>query len=257
MANHSENFLKPSLSFNCPKDWNKMSPCAQGRFCGSCQKTVVDFTQKTDAEIREILAKQEGKVCGRFYEYQLEQPVQNRFSFRRVFSSVFVLLGLSFLSKEADAQTNKSITSKPPNNSCKSNQPPALLGFVTPVIKKSSENNFNSEKVYDFVETMPEFKEGGATGLKIFFDQKINYSQILLTYQGTVIIQFIVDENGKVKEPVILKGLNTYADKEALRLANLLKFNPGIQNGKRVKVRYILPIQFSRKTSNPSYFWNP
>ena len=54
--NQPGNFPKPCLSYVCSEDWNNMKPCEQGRFCGSCQKTVVDFTEKSDAEIQEMFA---------------------------------------------------------------------------------------------------------------------------------------------------------------------------------------------------------
>ena len=54
-----------------------MSPVANGRHCAACQKTVVDFTLKTDAEILAHLARAaNGPTCGRFAAGQLERPLQ-------------------------------------------------------------------------------------------------------------------------------------------------------------------------------------
>jgi hypothetical protein len=54
-----------------------MTPTAAGRHCAACQKTVVDFTLKTDAEILAYLAKAAGsRTCGRFAAGQLERPLQ-------------------------------------------------------------------------------------------------------------------------------------------------------------------------------------
>ena len=54
-----------------------MSPVANGRHCAACQKTVVDFTLKTDAEILAHLAiAANGPICGRFAAGQLERPLQ-------------------------------------------------------------------------------------------------------------------------------------------------------------------------------------
>lgn len=89
----TENFQKPSLAFVCKEDWNAMSACEKGRFCGSCQKTVVDFTKKSDTEIREMLLNRKGKVCGRFYAKQLVPPVQWKFSFSRMFGPLLLLFG--------------------------------------------------------------------------------------------------------------------------------------------------------------------
>lgn len=56
---------KPLLSEPCTADWNKMKPVEQGRFCKSCCKVVVDFTQKTAQEILDYLRARSGeRVCG-------------------------------------------------------------------------------------------------------------------------------------------------------------------------------------------------
>ena len=54
-----------------------MTPTAQGRHCAACQKTVVDFTQSTDAQIQAHF-RQAGRagVCGRFSSAQLGRPLQ-------------------------------------------------------------------------------------------------------------------------------------------------------------------------------------
>jgi len=60
----------------CHEDWNKMSTVQQGRFCGSCQKKVVDFTSKTDEEIISFFSNYNGSACGRFTDDQLDRPIQ-------------------------------------------------------------------------------------------------------------------------------------------------------------------------------------
>jgi hypothetical protein len=39
-----------------------MSPKEKGRFCGSCSKTVVDFTKKSPSEIKEYLIEKNTSV---------------------------------------------------------------------------------------------------------------------------------------------------------------------------------------------------
>lgn len=54
-----------------------MQPEETGRFCSSCSKTVVDFSNKTDAEIRDLLLEQRHqKVCGHFKKTQLNRPLE-------------------------------------------------------------------------------------------------------------------------------------------------------------------------------------
>jgi hypothetical protein len=60
----------------CHEDWNKMTPDNKGRFCNSCSKSVVDFTDKTDQEIVNILQSANGeRVCGHFRKSQVDRPL--------------------------------------------------------------------------------------------------------------------------------------------------------------------------------------
>ena len=61
----------------CHQSWSAMTPATAGRHCAACEKTVVDFTLKTDAEILAFLAgAARGRTCGRFTAGQLERPLQ-------------------------------------------------------------------------------------------------------------------------------------------------------------------------------------
>lgn len=63
----------------CHEDWNKMLPDAKGKFCKSCSKSVVDFSNKTDLEIHSILTEKKGeKVCGHFRSSQVNRPLNIR-----------------------------------------------------------------------------------------------------------------------------------------------------------------------------------
>lgn len=56
----------------CHKSWDTMTPDAQGRFCGQCSQTVVDFTAMKADQIHEFVSAKNGtRVCGRFTEQQL------------------------------------------------------------------------------------------------------------------------------------------------------------------------------------------
>ena len=63
--------------------------------------------------------------------------------------------------------------------------------------------------------------------------------------QGKVICRFIIDIDGSVTKPEVVRGLDRYLDAEALRVIKLLpKFTPGKQNGKVVRVWYTVPVTF-------------
>ena len=53
-----------------------MKPDEGGRFCGQCQKTVIDFSGMTDEAVMQTMAQQVGNVCGRFREDQLNRHLR-------------------------------------------------------------------------------------------------------------------------------------------------------------------------------------
>jgi len=65
-----------SIAQPCHESWDAMTPIAAGRHCAACQKTVIDFTQKTDAEILAHLATAfRSRTCGLFTAKQLDRPL--------------------------------------------------------------------------------------------------------------------------------------------------------------------------------------
>lgn len=73
--------MKVSINNPCHENWDAMTPNEQGTFCLACQKTVVDFSQKTTEEIKDffaVLSKSE-KVCGRFKNSQIDEMSFNDF----------------------------------------------------------------------------------------------------------------------------------------------------------------------------------
>ncbi len=68
--------------------------------------------------------------------------------------------------------------------------------------------------------------------------------------QGRVYVQFIVNEQGEVEDPQIIRGIGGGADEEALRVVKQAKFKPGLQRGVPVRVQYSLPIVFRLQGSS-------
>ncbi|MEP7375020.1 MAG: carboxypeptidase-like regulatory domain-containing protein [Chitinophagaceae bacterium] len=61
----------------CHEKWSNMTPVEKGRFCGSCQKEVVDFTSMNDEQVLAFFKRQTtGSVCGRFMQDQLDRSMQ-------------------------------------------------------------------------------------------------------------------------------------------------------------------------------------
>lgn len=100
--------------------------------------------------------------------------------------------------------------------------------------------------VFEIVEEMPEFP-GGQNELNKFIDKNLHYPEIAYKkgLQGNVIVQIIIDKDGSVIKPKIIRSLEPSLDNEALRIIGLMpKWKPGKQREKVLKVRYTFPIQF-------------
>ena len=102
------------------------------------------------------------------------------------------------------------------------------------------------EKVFDMVEQMPQFP-GGQTEMMQFISKNMKYPTIAQENgtQGRVICQFVVGADGRVRDVNVLRGVDPYLDKEAVRvIMSMPKWIPGKQNGKAVSVKYTIPVVF-------------
>ena len=101
----------------------------------------------------------------------------------------------------------------------------------------------------NWAEVMPEYP-GGEKALMRFIGDNLRYPEYEATtgIQGKAFVGFIVDENGKVTDIKIARGVSRGIDREAMRVIGMLHtFTPGSQSGRKVKVRYVVPINFHLK----------
>jgi hypothetical protein len=69
--------LQITIPTPCHENWDNMTNVQQGKFCGSCQKNVVDFSDMSDRQVAEFFKKPStGSVCGRFMTDQLERDIE-------------------------------------------------------------------------------------------------------------------------------------------------------------------------------------
>ena len=102
------------------------------------------------------------------------------------------------------------------------------------------------EKPYTMVEQMPQFP-GGDRELLSFIAKNLRYPTIAQEngIQGKVFVRFVVSATGDVKDVKVMRSLDPYCDKEAIRvIQSLPKWIPGKQNGRNVPVYYTVPITF-------------
>jgi len=92
--------FKIQISNPCQEKWGNMQPGTNGKFCSSCQKSVVDFTHFTDAELKRWFNENKGNSCGRFKPEQLDRLIQGKpnYTFNKFKPGLAAASLLAFLS---------------------------------------------------------------------------------------------------------------------------------------------------------------
>ena len=114
----------------------------------------------------------------------------------------------------------------------------------TPV--EVEEEEVEEQQIFQVVEEMPEFPGGMGECMK-WLSKNIKYPNISQEngVQGRVIVQFVVNTDGSIVDPTVVRGVDPYLDKEALRVIKMMpKWSPGKQRNKPVRVKYTVPVMF-------------
>lgn len=118
--------------------------------------------------------------------------------------------------------------------------------FMSSAIAQT-DSTMQPERVYEFVEQMPEFP-GGMAALFEYVGVNIHYPQAALdsSIEGVVYLKFIVREDGSISNITILRDIGAGCGEEAVRVVGSMpKWLPAKQNDKPVAVFYKLPIKFT------------
>ena len=102
------------------------------------------------------------------------------------------------------------------------------------------------EEIFQVVEEQASFPGGYGECLK-WLQKNMDYPQIAQEngVQGQVVVRFVVNKDGSIVDPVVVRSVDPYLDKEALRVVKLMpKWNPGKQRGKAVRCMFTLPVRF-------------
>ena len=104
----------------------------------------------------------------------------------------------------------------------------------------------DENEVFMVVEKMPEYP-GGQEAMMKFLMNNVKYptDAVKDNIQGRVILQFVVNQDGSVSDVVVVRGVSSSLDAEAIRVIKAMpKWIPGTQKGKAVRVKYTMPINF-------------
>lgn len=125
----------------------------------------------------------------------------------------------------------------------------AVIINVQGVVGQEVESQDSTKvEVFSPVEVPADFP-GGLNKFFKYIDKNMQHKDIFEKqgFRGRVMIQFVIDKDGSIeKESVqVINGINKLCDDEAIRLIkNSPNWIPAEQNGKKVKMRMMLPITF-------------
>jgi protein TonB len=130
----------------------------------------------------------------------------------------------------------------------------ALMALPLFALKATAQETPTDTTVYIVVDKMPEYPGGVDKILKDIRTSTDNYwkrkypkGKPIVIEDGIskVIVSLVINENGQVTDPVIVRSLDKELDKEAIRIIKSMpRWIPGEHKGKKVKVRFTLPVQF-------------
>ncbi|WP_348746173.1 hypothetical protein [Tenacibaculum sp. 190524A02b] len=211
--------FKITIPKPCHEDWNTMTPNEKGRFCNSCAKTVVDFTQKSPKEIQDYLIENKNqRVCGHFKRKQLDSIViqipestfYHQLSFQKLFVlSLLLIMGTTLFSCKTDTGKNQKIekveivdsvfTEKIMDSLTYFNSKDSLKGYTTFCpSREDKDEKVELEGEVDFKSTIKESEmiDGIVELGKIKLEKNVPYN----FYGVDEVIRFKRDKNLKEKE---------------------------------------------------------
>lgn len=208
------------FSFPCKEDINEMTSCEQGKHCGSCKRTIVDFRNKSAEEL-DRLRETNKQICGIFSEKQVAQGYEN---YRQLVATTVLTLGISVLSANIHAQEESD-----------------PFKFPAPVSKDSVSMKNENMLVGVIIDDSPEYP-GGMIAMRNFFKENVIYPSD--SVEGKVAVSFIVDTLGRTRNIQIRKSLSPLADAEIVRVVGLMVFKPATHDGKPIESKMSLPFTF-------------
>ena len=128
-----------------------------------------------------------------------------------------------------------------------------ILGFTALTTARAQNTDTPCCKVFQVVEQMPQFPGGQAAMMKFIADS-LRYPSVACEnrIEGRVVVQFVVDCEGNILNPLVVWSVDPLLDREAIRLVKSMpKWIPGKQNGEPVSVVCFVPVRFKLHEEKP------
>ena len=108
------------------------------------------------------------------------------------------------------------------------------------------EDKEENDEVYQVVDQMPEFP-GGMEALEAFIKDNIHYPDSAKNnnMQGRVLVSFVVNKDGSIADPVVIRSADHIFDNEAITvIRSMPNWIPGKLHGETVRVQFTVPVTF-------------
>ena len=190
----------------CHENWDIMSREEKGRFCNSCQKTVMDFTGMNDEQLITYFKKPStGSVCGRFMNDQLNREMRiptKRIPWLKYFFQFTIPVFLAGMKSQAQGQV--ILKDKTEKITCSEQM--SLGMIVKPVDKENINLDLLQGRILDEEGNPIPFssiiikgtKTGTISDVNGFFQIRLNESELPVTLQtsciGFATKEFVVNE---------------------------------------------------------------
>ena len=206
----------------CSEDWNQMNPTQRGAFCKKCATEVIDFTNKSTAEIKSIFKELTGQsMCGRISDKQLItlnkefenwKNLNSKASFQSIFLfAMLIVFGLSLFSCETEkdrktiTKIQKIFSKVEPITSDKE-----ISKQVTPIAKRETitplnniiQKNITKLELVEITKTMEEItmEEDSEEKTITVYAGGMRWSEAYTTFltESPVSPEILYDENGEI-----------------------------------------------------------
>lgn len=239
----------------CQENWDGMTLSPAGRFCGSCEKVVHDLTEKSDAELIQLIESKGENMCGRLIASQLNRPLIAQTQPPRISSTLslkVVVLGIGLL-----ACFPAFSMEEPPNQSD--------VDLISVIQSNSRLKTEDSLQITDsiieirFILLNPENQEPISYEKAVFLDENENIlGGAISDYDGEFVLRVSPELNSKIDSIEI--GRNSFQYKSIILNWEEFKKNPpqtlSIQPWKREEIQIVglitEPNYFDIHNPNPS-----
>ena len=209
------------------------------KICNTLKEVRIQVAKANDIKYVPSECHHEGDCAGTCPKCEsevrwFEQQLQMRRQLGKAVAVVGVSMGLAALTACESQLTEMSTDSR-----------------ISSALTQSAGSKI-SQLMGDVVEQQPSYP-GGFQALLDFLRENTKYPEQAQkdSIEGRVVLSFVVETDGSITEPKVVRSVHPLLDEEALRVAKLMpKWEPGYQNGTPVRVKYNIPVTF--KLGEPS-----